>query len=225
MRQQILHSFIVISVLAEAAANSIRQVWPEWQPHLGNGFQGRLVLVIAESELVFEGAPTGIRQHFVVAAGNDGQARESLERTREAAKRGLFAQSNQHQFTDEAFDELVDKAFLNAMPASYLMGRDVSLIFDVPWASQMPEDAQKRLSNYQAHHLAPKIADATDGKPSEWSIPLSLDDVESFYILLDVYQNVRPQVFVRNSRKGDTVGMKYLVDSFKTFNGPQAFAA
>ena len=222
MRPQILHNFIVISIDAEKAARSIREVWPEWQPQLSFGFQGRLVMVVGVSELMFEGKPTGIKQNFLVAAGTDAHAREALEMLR-CTQGNRFVQEDGLPISELHFNQMVDKAFRKAMPVSYMFGRESLFVVDVPRTEALNSDVRARLEAYQARNLAPEFSD--DAANWQWSIPLSLEDGESFYILLDVYQSARLNLNLRSSHRGDNVGMRYLVDCYNMFDSSKAFAS
>lgn len=217
MRPQILHNLYVVSVNAEAASQSIRSEWSSWQPSLQLGFQGRLLFVIRETELVFEGRPSGCRLLALEAAGNDRHVREQLKDSlRRLVLAGRLLQPDATTpMTAKNYDELVDQSLINAMPASYLMGHDVTLVFDVPWTSALHADARARLEAYQANFLAPQLK--TFSEPATWSINLSGTSIEQLYILLDVYQSPHPLLAIRSAREPNGVGMNYLVESFKAW--------
>ncbi|MEY2117240.1 hypothetical protein [Rhodanobacter sp. FW106-PBR-R2A-1-13] len=219
-----LHSRVLISrlfaiaVSAEHAAHEIRQVMPDWQPDLVFGFQGRLVLVIAEARHECRGVPFGDCFYMVVGAGTDGDVREAAVRFHDGMNGSYGEASSGRDLTVQRFNAMLDEAMSHAMPVSFLAGQETCTCFQVrsPWL--LSRRSQERLRDYSDAGVAPHVSTFSEGAESQWSIHWSLLSAESFYAMCEVVGGATVNVFSASERGTAGAGLKYLGDAYQRWS-------
>jgi len=210
----IIHRLFAIAITAEAASHQIREVLPKWQPELDRGFQGRQVMVIRESQEVYNGHLSE-RQLVVVASGHDGHVREYFAWHRQAAEAGRISYGNPTRpATTAEFDAVEDVCLANAMPASFLKGIETSLDFHVRNHKLLLGWQQQKLKVYQEAGIAPTDprTDARTGA-TIWPINFSLLPEESMYAMLELHGRQFTDIFKVRATKEGQGGLEFLASA------------